>query len=430
MLLKLKGFPIAKAQEHLKRVQNMTEEEFISDVDSRKWNIFNYHVETNSNYQKFLQNTKITNWEDIPILAKKDLQVPLSEKISNNFNQNNVYKGKTSGSSGNPLVYAKDKFCHALTWAVILDRYERHGINLNKSKQARFYGMPIEFPYYQKEKFKDFLMNRVRFSVLQLSDPIFNGFIKRLLNNQFDYLYGYSSSLVLFAKYLIEQKIKFHELSPSVKVCIVTSEMCTMEDRKLLKIAFGVPIINEYGVSELDLVAFEDQNLDWIMTNENLYFEVIDEYGQVLPAGNSGRLIVTSLYNKAMPFIRYELGDIVSIKKEKIGLHNILKSLDGRNNDFVKLPSGKVAPGLTFYYITKAVMDDKSDIKEFIIIQEALDTFKFEYVSNKPLTESEKNKVKLMMEEYLESGLKAHFEQKRNLNRSGSGKLKQFTTLV
>jgi phenylacetate-CoA ligase len=66
-----------------------------------------------------------------------------------------------------------------------------------------------------------------------------------------------------------------------------------------------------------------------------------------------GRIVITSLFNKAHPFIRYDIGDI-GILDEKKHYKDILQQLIGRTNDIAVLPSGKSAC-LTFYYITKAL---------------------------------------------------------------------------
>src|SRR5690606_9365954 len=99
----------------------------------------------------------------------------------------------TSGSSGTPFFYAKDKTAHAMTWAVIADRYSWYNISF-ASKQARFYGIPKELLANKKEVFKDGFMNRQRFSVFDLSDKALDGFIKRFHHTGFNYVYGYTNS--------------------------------------------------------------------------------------------------------------------------------------------------------------------------------------------------------------------------------------------
>jgi len=91
---------------------------------------------------------------------------------------------------------------------------------------------------------------------------------------------------------------------------MVTSEMLFDADKILLEKHLGVPIVNEYGASELDLLAFQNPKGEWQVNSETLFIEILDENNQPVSNGTSGKVVVTSLYNKAHPFIRYEIGDI------------------------------------------------------------------------------------------------------------------------
>jgi phenylacetate-CoA ligase len=131
-----------------------------------------------------------------------------------------------------------------------------------------------------------------------------------------------------------------------------------------------------------------------------------------------------------MPFVRYEVGDIGSISLSKKSSARILKSLQGRTNDIAILPSGKKSPGLTFYYISKSLLEGSVGMKEFIIKQLEPDLFLFEYTSDQYLTDEQKEKVFQAMDMYLETGLRADFERKESIERTKAGKLKHFQYLV
>ena len=106
----------------------------------------------------------------------------------------------------------------------------------------------------------------------------------------------------------------------------------------------------------------------------------------------------------------------------------ILKLLIGRTNDVAILPSGKKSPGLTFYYVTKSIIEDDGNVKEFIIKQTKIDTFEIDYVSENELTKMQIKKIESAISLYLESNLKFVFTRKSSLERSNRGKLKQFTS--
>ena len=168
----------------------------------------------------------------------------------------------------------------------------------------------------------------------------------------------------------------------------------------------------------------------WIVNSEDLYLEILDENDNILPYGEEGRVVITSLYNKAHPMIRYDIGDIGCLSKDSTLKKPILEKLIGRTNDIARLPDGKVVPGLTFYYVTKTVIEDSGNIKEFIIIQKEIDRFQIEYVSENELSEEQKVKILSAIGTYVGKNLKISFERKKVLKRSPSGKLKQFTSLL
>ncbi len=428
--LKLKGFPIRKAKFILKDIQQQSDSEFNTYVKTRKHDIVSYHLKNNSFYKKFAQHANVNNWGTIPVMQKKDLQQPLETLLSNGFTTKSIYIDKTSGASGHPFIFSKDKLAHALTWCIIMDRFSWFDLNFNTTKQARFYGIPLDKKGYYIEKLKDFISNRYRFNVFDLSNEALENWLTDFGKKPFVYMNGYTSPMVQFAKYLNTKNIVLNSVCPTLKACVVTSEMLFEDDKKLMENQFGVPVINEYGASELDLIAFENTSGKWVVNSETLFVEVLDEKDNILPHGEPGRLVITSLYNRAQPFIRYDLGDVGILSKHSTLRKPILEKLIGRTNDIAVLPSGKRAAGLTFYYITKSIIENDGNVKEFVIVQLQRDTFKIYYVSNLDITLDKTELIKKEMENYLESGLTVLFERQSILKRSKSGKLKQFSSLI
>lgn len=428
--LKLKGFPIKRAQLALEKITALNTTEKGQYILDKRTEIINHHLQYNAFYKAFTANSNMKDWNSVPVLTKLDLQQPLNYRLSKGYSKKNCQINNTSGSSGYPLSFAKDQFCHALSWSVFMDRYSWHNLDLNTSKQARFYGIPLDKMSYYKERLKDKLSNRFRFSVFDMSDTQLTKNITLFSKSNYEYLYGYSNALTLFGKYLEREHIVLKDKCNSLKVCIATSETLFEDDKKLLEKQFGIPVINEYGCAELGLIAFQNKNYEWLINNDDLFVEILDENNNVLPHGEQGRIVITSLYNKAHPFIRYDLGDIGTLSKKSTLSKPILESLAGRTNDTLNLPSGKTAAGFTMYYVTKTVIEDASKIKEFMLEQFKLDTFKVSYVAEEELTEAQKTTVKKALDDYLEPGLKVSFERKKSLERAKSGKVKQFISYV
>jgi phenylacetate-CoA ligase len=430
LTLQINGFPMQKAKSELQKIIAIPEEEYGHFIEQKKLEIVNFHLKNNPFYRELVGTDSFANWSDLPILNKKNLQKPLKERLSLGYDEKSVYINKTSGSSGHPFVFAKDKFSHALTWASNIYRFGWYRIDFNTSFQARFYGIPLDFIGNKKERFKDFLSHRYRFSIFNLSEVVLQQFLNDFRTKKFDYINGYTSSIVLFAKFLQKKNIVLKDICPTLKVCMVTSEMLFEEDKLLLEKQFGISIVNEYGASELDLIAFQNPEGEWQVNSETLFMEILDENNQPVPNGTTGRIVITSLFNKAHPFIRYDIGDIGILDEKSTLKKPILKKLIGRTNDVAILPSGKKSPGLTFYYVTKSIIEDDGNVKEFVIKQTKIDTFDIEYVSKIQLNSEKIHSIESAIALYLEKGLVFTFVRKEKLERSKSGKLKQFVSLI
>jgi phenylacetate-CoA ligase len=428
--LQLNGFPIQKAKAQLQAIINLSEVDFKIFVENQKKEMLRFHLDHNLFYKELAKVNSFEIWENVPVLTKQNLQIPLKSRLSKGFSTNNSFTNQTSGSSGTPFSFAKDKYTHALTWASNMYRFGWFGIDFNSSYQARFYGIPLDFIGYQKERFKDFLGKRYRFPVFDLSDVALDTIIAKFRTEKFDYINGYTSSIVLFAKYLRKCNLILTTICPTLKVAIITSEMLFEWDKLLLETQFGIPIINEYGASELDLIAFQNTEGEWQVNAETLFVEILDEENNVLPYGQEGRIVVTSLFNKAHPFIRYDIGDIGVLDEKSTLQKPILKKLIGRTNDVAVLPSGKKSPGLTFYYVTKSIIEEDGNVKEFVIVQTQLDHFEIEYVSDTELNLAEIQKIESAIDLYLEPGLHFVYSRKKTLARTSRGKLKQFKSLL
>lgn len=429
-LLKVQGFPIKRATQKLDFLEGFSAVDLRNYQERAKWDIFNFHRANNSWYQKFTGSNKMTAWEDIPLIEKRDIQMPLNEIVTGKYLNQRRYLNNTSGSTGVPFHFSKDMFCHAMTWAYIFRGYRKIGLEYGKSLQARFFGIPLSHKKYLKEKAKDWIAARVRFPIFDLSDKSMENYFQTFGRLPFVYIYGYTSSLVLFARFLSERSIVLNEVCHSLRKCVVTSEVCSNEDRILLEKSFGVSIRNEYGAAELDIIGLEDDKGNWLLNEENLFIEVLNDEGRLVATGEEGEIVITSLYNKAMPLIRYRLGDRIILKDGLVSGRRAIKSVTGRTNDVALLPSGKRVPGLTFYYVSKTLLEQGGFIREFVIKQVSPNGFHFEYVAIQTLASRQKQEIQKLMDQYLEPGLTATFERKERIERTAAGKFKHFQYMV
>ncbi|MBI89197.1 MAG: AMP-binding protein [Candidatus Marinimicrobia bacterium] len=418
LIMHIAGYDLIKAGKKIEALQKLSIKEKLKWQDAQKWKMARHHYKYNQNYKDKVGGNFPVKWEDLPIMEKNDYQQPIENLISKNYLKSKLYISNTSGSSGHPFFFAKNKEAHSLTWAYIQKRYKDLGIG-DYELEARFYGIPLEKKGYFKEILKDWIANRIRFPVFDLSDEVFAKFIILFKKKNFTYIYGYTNSIVLFSRYVIREGINFFDICPSLKKIIVTSEICTNEDRQIIKKAFGLPILSEYGASEFGYIGFQKSSNIWQVADDLVYVE----------NDSHQNLLITDLHNKAFPFIRYRIGDIGKLFHNDSG-NQYIENLQGRTNDSIILPSGKIAPGLTFYYISRSILEKSSVLKEFIIKQIEKDFFIFEVVSFKPIDDTLLLELQDNVDKYLEPGIRIKINRVDSISRPNSGKIKHFYSLI
>ncbi len=395
LVLSVRGFDLPAASREIAALSALPWEELERWSRDRRDEIANHHFTNNPLYRAKTGQAFPPHWDELPIMVKRDFQVGLSSTVTPALKNHRLYRASTSGSSGTPLMFAKDLHSHACCWALIKQRYDWHGLTLS-SKQARFFGTPLEGRSKWQERSKDFTMNRRRFVVFDLSDERLAEFTETFRRNRFEYAYGFTSSLVVFGRYLQKRGLTLKSVCPTLKLCMVTSEVCTAEDRRLLTAAFDVPVVNEYGASEVGIIAFDSPAGDWLLSDETLFVEAVDEAGAAVPDGTVGRLLVTDLRNRAWPCIRYEIGDMGAIRTRVDSggqARRVLERLEGRVGDSIILPSGRKTAAFTFYYVTRSLLETWEIFRELQIRQTAPDEFVFDIVSDQPLTSEHEGEI-------------------------------------
>jgi Coenzyme F390 synthetase len=104
-----------------------------------------------------------------------------------------------------------------------------------------------------------------------------------------------------------------------IKRIICSSEPLTETMREEIESVWGCKTLRQWGMTELGLAnAIECEHQDGFhLNNPDFLVEVIDpKTGKILPSGEKGELVVTTLRRKCMPLIRYRTRDITSIIDE------------------------------------------------------------------------------------------------------------------
>ena len=180
---------------------------------------------------------------------------------------------------------------------------------------------------------------------LPATDPL-ESMVQRLNEWQPDILIAYAS----MARILAEEQLA-GRLHIQPNKTFTSSEVLTDETRRLVKSAWGDEPFDQYGATETADIAAEYENCRHMHLFEDLVIvEVVDEQYQPVPPGTYGaKTLITTLFSRTQPLIRYELNDSVRLGTEACssGLpFAMLDAIQGRVEDMLILPGksgGRVA---------------------------------------------------------------------------------------
>ena len=388
-----------------------------------------YYQQSFKAHSNLIRHLKsISELSSLPFLTK--------EQLRHNFSslQNPGFKGRilidsTSGSTGDPMRFVHDRTAGAFARALLYREHRWHNLDIGE-KEARFYGTPLDASIKFKEKIKDFMMNRKRFCVYDLSESSLRLYHKKINSYRPPYLYGYTSAIFELISFMRNQNLRFQ--GNFLKAIIVTSEVLVDEQRELMESYLKVPVINEYGCSEVGIIAAECPRHGLHISAENIIVEVIKD-GLPAKSGQAGEVVITGLNNLAMPLIRYKLGD-VAILTDKFcscgrGLP-LLENIEGRVNNMVVTPEGKISSGMIFYYISRSLIENNGGIKKFKIVQDKIDRITFQIVKDHNFSEENLKAIVRMTHKYLSPSLQVDFEFFSELPHKTDGKIQHFLSKV
>lgn len=301
----------------------------------------------------------------LPVLKKTDIIENYSDFFSKESETSKKYFGSTGGSTGEPLKYFMSPECYERGVALMYRGWSYAGYDLG-DKILMFAGSSLvgESSYYSK--IIKWTRNFKSISSYGVSESDLFSVLDIIKSWRPKFLRGYASSIFLLADFIIQNKLNEKFDLSSIKAVFTTAEMLSDSHRNLIELCFSCKVYNQYGLNDGGISAFENGiNSGFLIDTERAYLECVDEEN-INCLNKSGKLIASSFYNYAMPFLRYDTGDLGEVSIEKDNNESdvlVLKKLFGRATDFITI-NGKTigSPVLT-------VLMGKVDVKKYQIIQ-------------------------------------------------------------
>lgn len=156
---------------------------------------------------------------------------------------------------------------------------------------------------------------------------------------------------------------------------LVSSEVLTEEVRRRIAEAWETDPIEVYASTETLLMAAEAPERVGLHVSEDLVvLEVVDERDRPVPPGVPGyKVLVTSLVNQALPLIRYELSDSVTLApgSDPTGRpYQRIQRVDGRNDDVLRFAADDGGEAVVLPHRLRAPFAQLADVIQYQIVQE------------------------------------------------------------
>ena len=279
----------------------------------------------------------------LPILRRPDVQTHHGELVAANAHRFHPTPGSTSGTTGIRLEFVRDRDSLNVGNAALWRFRGWHGIGLRhrlaEVRGSEYFRLPsgaLDFETVSRSAPNAWTLQLNLIS----PDPGRRAAVaEELVRFKPDAIRTGTPMLLAFlALYLVDHP----EIQIRPKVVFAGGERIFPEMRPLFSQAFAAPFVEGYGNWEYVVFAGECERGRLHIASEVGIVEILRE-GQPCAPGEAGEIVVTNLWNRAFPFIRYAIGDEGFLEAEPCLCGRGLPTwrlLGGREKDMLVTPTG------------------------------------------------------------------------------------------
>lgn len=376
------------------------------------------HAYSNTPYyrEKYAQSPRNNAHElvadSLPILHKDEVVQHLDEMLARDIYKETLSIGNTGGSTGKPLSFYYDQHKHELMRAGMCRSYMWSGW-MPGQKILNFWGarQDIQQGNSFNRKYQDYVAAEKTIAAHEYTEEQLRDWAQTIRSYQPVLLQGYASILAELSRYIIANNI---QRPPTILGIYSTAEVLYEWQRTIMEQAFGCKVFNQYGSREIPNIACECRH-----GNQHIFTDMVHLESQSI--NHEDRLIITSLTNRVMPFIRYDIGDSGRLKDGDCACGSPFPMMEiglCRSNDLIKSSSGKSIHPSYF----NRLLYGQTDIRQYQYIQNELDRITLNIVSPSRLGVDTINSLKESLHRDIDEKMLLEVNYVEEIKRSSSGK--------
>lgn len=310
------------------------------------------------------------NINEFPVVNKMILKENTDKLLNKKYQLEKLHKMSTSGSTGTPFTVYQNKEKRNRVIAEVL----YYGKIINYTFGEKQFYFRIWVNSIKKNTLKRYLQNMNTIDISNLSDTKLDEILKNIDSKKVKCILSYASTLERLVDYA--EKIGYEYTKGKLKCIISSSELLSEKTRKKLMNIFKCKVYSRYSNEENGILGQDTcTSKTFDLNYADYYFEFLNlENDEPAKEGELSRVVVTDLYNYAMPMIRYDTGDLAIYKTKN--KKKYITELYGRKVDLIyNTKNEEVSP----HTITNNMWEFE-EIKQFKFIQ--CDTKKYKIVLN------------------------------------------------
>ena len=299
----------------------------------------------------------VADLRKLPLLTKADIQQNRTALMATTLAPDEILENQTGGSTGAPLRFAVSRESQYRRIANTI-RHNRWAGLEPYHRAAAIWGHQRDLNPARTvtDRIRDaFYCRRVTLDTSHLTRPRLATFVERLNRTHPTTYVAYANAVYLLARYIEKRGLRDYHRPRSI---ITSAELLGDDQRQVIERVFGCPVFNRYGSREFSVTASEcSAHAGLHIAADTLIVEIV-RGGRPCQPGELGQIVVTDLHNYAMPFIRYQIGDLGLLRADACPCGRTFPRMEisgGRVTDFVVTPEGAVVSGaaLTIYFIAR-----------------------------------------------------------------------------